>query len=225
MKRRISMLIMIVFAVFVLFGVQGNLVKAASKPSKTKIVSIKSYNSKVYLKWKKTKSTTGYQVYRKVKGGKYKLVKNIKKKSTVKYTDKVATGKKYAYKVRAYKLKGKKKIPGKFSAAKTIIGFKGASYQYSRFVSLAKKTYKACKEDDFIWKIDTADSFYGLSGPGMFHNDMRLDVVIIEDNNVYSNINYMGWYTLYDEFVSSSTSAYDRYSLIKPMKFRYKDIF
>ena len=54
---------------------------ALSKPSKVKLSSVKSYKSKVYLKWGKTKNTKGYQILRKTKGGSYKVIKTIKKRS------------------------------------------------------------------------------------------------------------------------------------------------
>lgn len=49
-------------------------------------------------------NTTGYRVYRKVKGGKYTRVKTIKTASTATWTNKgLKKGKTYYYKVRAYK--------------------------------------------------------------------------------------------------------------------------
>ncbi|MCC2864883.1 hypothetical protein LK494_02980 [Anaerovorax odorimutans] len=73
------------------------------------IHSIKNY-------WSKVKGAKGYHLYRSTKkSGKYKRIATTKKGS---YTDKkLKEGKKYYYKVRAYKSsKGKKKY-GKFSAA------------------------------------------------------------------------------------------------------------
>lgn len=60
---------------------------------------------------------TGYEIYRKKPGEKYKKIKTIKKKKTsMIYIDrKVMPGQKYLYKVRAFRKYGKKKIYGKWS--------------------------------------------------------------------------------------------------------------
>lgn len=88
---------------------------AASKPGQVKSVKVasKSYNS-LKITWKKVKGAKGYQVYRATsKNGRYKKVKTTK--STTYTNSKLTTGKKYYYKIRAYK--GRKK--GKFSAKKS----------------------------------------------------------------------------------------------------------
>ena len=91
-----------------------------AKPSKVTIKSVTSAGNKKYkLSWKKVSGATGYEIYRstsKKKG--FKLVKNIKKGSTVSYTNKVPQKKTYYYKIRAYrKVKGKK-IYGNYSSVK-----------------------------------------------------------------------------------------------------------
>ena len=73
--------------------------------TKVKAVSAKAGKKKVTVKWKKVDGAKGYVIYRslKKKSG-YTEVKTIKKASTVKFTDKkVKKGKKYFYKIRAYK--------------------------------------------------------------------------------------------------------------------------
>lgn len=77
---------------------------------------------KVKLSWSKVARATGYQVYRAVqkngKDGKFKLVKTVKKPSTVSYVDSkgLKKGTVYSYKVRAYrKVKGKKTCYTAFS--------------------------------------------------------------------------------------------------------------
>ena len=56
------------------------------------------------------------------KNGKYKKIKTIKKSKTVKYTKgSLKSNKKYWFKIRAYKLNGKKKVYGKFSIKKSAI--------------------------------------------------------------------------------------------------------
>ena len=60
---------------------------------------------KALVKWKKSAGATGYKIYRAAKkNGKYKVVKTVKKGSTVKWTNKkLNAGKKYYYKVRAFR--------------------------------------------------------------------------------------------------------------------------
>lgn len=72
----------------------------------------------VKIKWSK-RTATGYQIYRKTgKNGKYKLIKTIKKNSTLSFKN---TGLKknttYYYKVRAYKVVNGKTYYGAFSKA------------------------------------------------------------------------------------------------------------
>lgn len=65
----------------------------------------KAGKKKITVTWKKVTGATGYKVYRATKkSGKYKLVKTIKKQSTVKFINKkLKKNKKYYYKVRAFK--------------------------------------------------------------------------------------------------------------------------
>ena len=89
------------------------------KPS----IKVKSMNSgQVTVKWNKIKGVKGYQIYVSTKktGGlkkKLTLMKASKVKSTVK---KLKSGRKYYFKVRAYKKINGKKIYGAFSKAKGI---------------------------------------------------------------------------------------------------------
>ena len=82
---------------------------------------------KAILSWKKVSGADGYMVYRATKKkGKYKKVATVSKKvkqlATIKYTNKkLKAGKKYYYKVKAYRTKaGSKKVYTKFSNIKMI---------------------------------------------------------------------------------------------------------
>ena len=72
----------------------------------------------IKLSWLKDKKADGYTVYRYNKNAKkYKAIKNTKKRS---YTNKgLSTGKRYAYKVRAYRVVNGKKVYGAYSAKKS----------------------------------------------------------------------------------------------------------
>ena len=76
----------------------------------------------VKLSWGKVTGATGYEIYCSTKkNGKYsKVVKLNSKKNTYKHK-KLKLGKKYYYKIRAYKIDGKHYIPGEFSNILTTI--------------------------------------------------------------------------------------------------------
>lgn len=85
--------------------------------AKAKIKSAKSTTKGIKLKWNAVLGATGYRIYRsESKKGKYTRIKQIKKGTTLKYTDKKVTlKKKYYYKIRAYKVVAGKKVYGKYS--------------------------------------------------------------------------------------------------------------
>lgn len=101
------------------YSVYAKAVSAKPVPAKvTKVKAVNKSKKSAKITWKKVSGASGYRVYRATKkNGKYKLVKTIKKNKTVKYTNKkLKKGKKYYYKVRAYKNVGKKKVFGKYSS-------------------------------------------------------------------------------------------------------------
>lgn len=115
-KRKLSVVIAVLVGFSILMPVEVSAAsKVASKPGQVKSlkVSSKSYSS-LKISWKKVKGAKGYQVYRaSSKNGKYKKVKTTRSSSWT--NSKLTTGKKYYYKVRAYKSRTK----GKFSSKKS----------------------------------------------------------------------------------------------------------
>jgi fibronectin type 3 domain-containing protein len=72
----------------------------------TTLSTPKSTKSGITLKWKKVTGAEGYQVWRTTGSGSYSKIATVKGNSKVTYTDKKAKkGKKYTYKVKAYKSK------------------------------------------------------------------------------------------------------------------------
>ncbi|MCB6993006.1 fibronectin type III domain-containing protein [bacterium 210820-DFI.6.37] len=101
--------------------------QAISKPTQVKSLKVTAQTtSSIKVSWKKVKNAKGYQIYRSTsKNGKYSKVKTIKSGKTVSWTNKsLKAGKKYYYKVRAYKTykkKGKTKyLYGKYSTKKAV---------------------------------------------------------------------------------------------------------
>ena len=86
-------------------------VQAAARVATPKLVSAKaSGKSKIVFKWKAVKGASGYTVFRKEKGGKWKNVTEVKGAKKTAFSDtKVTTGTQYTYSVKAFKTtKGKK---------------------------------------------------------------------------------------------------------------------
>lgn len=94
--------------------------KKVTKPAVVKSLSVKNKKKKAILSWKKVKDAKGYHIQYALnkKFTKKKKTKLIKKnKITIKNLKKKKT---YYFRVRAYKLNGKKKVYGKWSKVKKI---------------------------------------------------------------------------------------------------------
>ena len=91
------------------------------KAIKIKVLKSKKKN-KAFIKVSKSKKAKGYRIYvSKYKNKRFKLVKTLKKNSKVKCTiNKLKSGKRYYFKVRAYVKKGKKYLYTKYSAVKSV---------------------------------------------------------------------------------------------------------
>ena len=97
-------------------------VSRVSKPGKVKGLKLtKSGKRIIKMKWDRVKGAKGYKIYRSTsKYGKYKCIKTIKSGSTTKYVNKkLKKGKRYYYKVYAYKKVHGTVYKGKASAIKS----------------------------------------------------------------------------------------------------------
>ena len=92
-------------------------VKKPAKPGKPSGVKVTASGKRAAkLVWKAPKNTTGYQIYRSTKKSSgFRKIKTIKKKTTVKYTNKKLAKKTYYYKIRAYHTSGKQTVYGSYS--------------------------------------------------------------------------------------------------------------
>lgn len=108
----------------VLYSAYSNIVKVRVQPGKTTIKGLKYVNNdtRIKLTWKKVSGANGYVLYRSTsKNGKYKKVKIIKSSSATSCLLKPpASGKRYYYKLRAYRTVNGKRILGAYSSAKSI---------------------------------------------------------------------------------------------------------
>lgn len=91
-------------------------------PAKVSLKSVKASSKKVKITWKKQSGVSGYVVYQSTKKSTgYKKIATVKSASKVSYTTKKLTaGKKYYYKVRAYKTVNGKKVYGSYSSVKSV---------------------------------------------------------------------------------------------------------
>lgn len=111
MKKLLNVLLAAVLGVSV-FSAASLTASAATLP---RVTSVKAYNiddDEINLKWKKVKGADGYQV-KIYSDGKWKSLGSTKKTSFG--ADNLRSAKAYRFKVRAYELKGKKKVYGKYS--------------------------------------------------------------------------------------------------------------
>ena len=124
--------------------------KKPSVPKLSKITT--SYNS-ITVKWNTVSDADGYQVYRKVNSGKWKVVKNTTGTS---YKDKnVKAGYKYSYTVKAYKKVNGKKVYSGYNK-------KGLSGKLNTVVSLSVKN----KTVFISWKKTTGATGYYIYRSG-----------------------------------------------------------
>lgn len=93
----------------------------ASRRMQPKAPSISTTAGKrqITVKWAKDTKVTGYQIYRSTKkNGAYAVVKTVKSKNTTRFTNKkLKRGKRYYYKVKAYKNVSGKRVYSNFSNA------------------------------------------------------------------------------------------------------------
>lgn len=91
------------------------------KPSKVKGVKLsRKSSSSIRVKWESKDNVTGYKIYRKTNNGSYKMIKTVKGAEKTGYTDRNRKkGKKYSYKVRAYKYVNGYACKGYYSNVKT----------------------------------------------------------------------------------------------------------
>ena len=95
---------------------------ATATLTKPAIKTIKAGKKKATVKWGKIKGANGYVIYRSVKKSKgYKAVKTITRGGTVSFINKkLKKGKRYYFKVRAYRTVNGKKVYSSYSAVKSV---------------------------------------------------------------------------------------------------------
>ena len=94
--------------------------KAEIAASELKVtgLKVKSKSKKFTVTWKKNASADGYKVQYRLKGKKYKTLKEVTKIKAI--SKKLKKGKKYQFRVATYKTVNGKKIYGKWSKVKTV---------------------------------------------------------------------------------------------------------
>ena len=119
------------------YSAYSSILKASPKVAKPKTITTTGKTGSVKISWSGVSGATKYQVYRATsKKGKYKKIKKTKSKS---YTDKsVSAGKRYYYKVRAYRKVKKKKYYSSFTSP--VEGMKLLGNVGNLKVSISSKT-------------------------------------------------------------------------------------
>lgn len=93
----------------------------SATPMKTVSIKTSNYRKRVKITYEKVAGATGYEIYMKAQGGKYKRVKTTKKAIFVKKS--LKPNKKYYFKVRAYKKVNGKRVYASFSKSKSAKPF------------------------------------------------------------------------------------------------------
>ena len=137
------------------------------KPTPPVITSIKSTTKSITVNYEEVNSIDGYEIYRKVSGGKYSLIKTLKNDITYYKDSNVLGNKTYYYKVRSYKLVNGVK---NYSSYSNILSSK-LDPPKSPIISISKTTYNSItiKYDKVsnvsgysIYRSDSEDGTYKL---------------------------------------------------------------
>lgn len=152
MKRTLSILLCLIICIAMF---PGQVFAAGNLSAPGKLTAKVTAEKNVTVSWSKVSAAKGYKVYRAAsregedyRYTSYKCIKTVSSKNTVKYTDKtVKPGKKYFYKVKAYKVVNGKKKYSKYTKVKTAY-VKPESWTAERLEKdiisyLADKGYKA----------------------------------------------------------------------------------
>ena len=85
-------------------------------------LSVSAGKKRAVLKWNKIAGASGYQIYRADKAkGSFKRISTVKKGATTKYINaKLKKGKKYTFRIRAYRSQNGKKLYGGYSSRITV---------------------------------------------------------------------------------------------------------
>lgn len=95
--------------------------KVKPVPGAPKLSSVKQSGLSAKITWKAVTGATGYKIYRKEEGGKWKLINSRQASAKKSYSDlKVEVGKNYSYRVRAYVTVDKSKVYSAYSATKDV---------------------------------------------------------------------------------------------------------
>ena len=140
-NRLISLAVCLLMLATLLMPMNTQVASAVSQPEKPKqiknlVVNVAGANS-VKIRFGNVKKAKGYQIYQATKKkGPYKKIKTLKQKRLKRlvYTKKkLKAGKRYYYKVRAYKVRKGKRIYGKFSKVKSVKLKKRKSSKRSKY--------------------------------------------------------------------------------------------
>ncbi len=154
----------------------------------------KSYNSTT-ITWTQPESVTGYWIYRRVPGGKYKTIATVSG-SICSYTDKkLVTGQTYYYKVKAYKKVGSVKYKSsKSKASKTYP--KPAKAK----ISSIKATSKGAK---ITWKkVSGASGYIVYRSEGKNGTYVKVKQIKKQSKKSYNNTGLLNGKTYYYKVVA-----------------------
>ena len=153
--------------------------------------SSKSYNSNK-ITWEKVSGASGYQIYAKSSAnGEYKKIATVSSSATSYTHKKLTTGKKYYYKVRAYKKVGANTYYGSFSGTVTS----KPSLKVPSSVSVKKLGTGKAK---LSWKKVSGASGYEIRRATSYYGTYKKVKTISSGSTTsYTNSKLSGWYYYY----------------------------
>lgn len=128
----------------------------ATRPYATTVTPTVLSSSQVKLTWKPVARLDGYRIYRRASGGKWTLVADVNKKTTVYIDKKVSAGTKYIYTVRAYKRGGREKYAAAVRPSRSVITPKATNISQIWFTSSQKVVMK-----NILYAVETGGQVYG----------------------------------------------------------------
>ena len=185
-----------------------------AKPTISKVT--KASDTSLKITWPKVSGASGYEISRSTsKTGAYKVVKTITKGSTVSYTDKVANGTVYYYKIRVYKTVMGKKVFGAFGSDEVeAIALKAPTITVkSSAYNALTISFKNISGDVSKYEIYKSDSEKGTYS---YFTTVEISDLRSTDWSVIFNKNY--YYKVRAIKITTDTILYGPFSAVKSAK-------
>lgn len=233
MKKTIYIILTTILFMCLVLSSQSSITSEAAVKKPTRVTNLQTKRlakKTLKLSWKKVSGAKGYEVFMSTNDA------SFKKKTTItgnkgSCTIKLATGKKYAFRVRAYKLSGSKKIYGNFSTG-VKINFKEYGYLVDMIEPYAAEGYSI---NNYAHSYSYYKGTYKMLMAGKeYHHSISFGkpnglweegYIIYNFDNKYSKMTFtLGAVQGHEESDSSKLYVYADNELIKTYKRNKNDL-